>query len=80
MLAYPEPGRPLIVDTDASNVEVGAVLSQEGDNRGYVIMYNSQAFNKAERSFVTCRGLLVVVRVLCHCQAIPLWEKVPAAD
>ncbi|KAF7655091.1 hypothetical protein LDENG_00060890, partial [Lucifuga dentata] len=32
VLAYPDPGRPFIVDTDASDRGLGVVLSQEGEH------------------------------------------------
>ncbi|KAJ8394496.1 hypothetical protein AAFF_G00045060 [Aldrovandia affinis] len=33
VLAYPDANRPFILDTDASNVGIGAVLSQQSDSR-----------------------------------------------
>ncbi|UYV70790.1 K02A2.6-like [Cordylochernes scorpioides] len=39
MLAYPDPGEPFILDTDASNTGIGAVLSQTQDGVERVIAY-----------------------------------------
>ncbi|KAJ8360470.1 hypothetical protein SKAU_G00169950 [Synaphobranchus kaupii] len=67
VLAYPDAQRPFIVDTDASNTGVGAVLSQEDEDGERVVAYYSQALGKAERNYcVTRRELLAVVRALHH--------------
>ncbi|KAJ8333827.1 hypothetical protein SKAU_G00411460 [Synaphobranchus kaupii] len=66
VLAYPDAQRPFIVDTDASNIGVGAVLSQE-DEDGERVAYYSRALGKVERNYcVTRRELLAVVRALHH--------------
>ncbi len=44
VLAYPNPDVPYIMDTDASNLAIGAVLSQLQDIEEKVIMYSSKAF------------------------------------
>ncbi|KAJ8337414.1 hypothetical protein SKAU_G00386340 [Synaphobranchus kaupii] len=67
LLAYPDAQRPFIVDTDASNTGVGAVLSQEDEDGERVVAYYSRALGKAERNYcVTRRELLAVVRALHH--------------
>ncbi len=45
VLAYPDPEVPYVLDTDASNLAIGAVLSQVQDGEEKVIMYGSKAFS-----------------------------------
>ncbi|KAJ8349608.1 hypothetical protein SKAU_G00247380 [Synaphobranchus kaupii] len=67
VLAYPDAQRPFIIDTDASNTGVGAILSQEDEDDERVVAYYSRALGKAERNYcVTRRELLAVVRALHH--------------
>lgn len=39
VLAYPDAGQLFIIDTDGSNVGIGTVLSQDGDNGEHIIAY-----------------------------------------
>jgi hypothetical protein len=67
IIAYPPPGEKFTVDTDASNLGIGAALSQVQDRQEHVIAYYSKALNKAEGNYCfTQRELLVVVRTLEH--------------
>ena len=62
ILAYPVLGQQFILDTDASDHSVGAVLSQVQDYREQVIAYMSKAMNVHERSYcVTRKELLAVI-------------------
>ncbi|XP_042073272.1 uncharacterized protein LOC121813519 [Haplochromis burtoni] len=69
VLAYPDARQPFIVDTDASNVGVGAVLSQQDEAGERVVAYFSRALGRAERNYcVTRRELLAVVLAVRHFQ------------
>ena len=63
VLAYPDFQRPFILDTDASDIGIGGVLSQLDDHgKERVIAYGSRLLTKQERQYcVTRRELLAVV-------------------
>ena len=62
ILSFPSGEGQFILDTDASNHGIGAVLSQFQEGEEKVIAYFSRIFNKAERNYcVTRRELLAVV-------------------
>ena len=65
ILAYPDPTKEFIFDTDASGYGICAVLSQVQDGKERVIAYGSKALTKEERRYcVTRRELLAVVHVI----------------
>ncbi|XP_039453944.1 LOW QUALITY PROTEIN: uncharacterized protein LOC120432803 [Oreochromis aureus] len=67
VLAYPDLQLPFVVDTDASNTGVGAVLSQEGPEGERVISYYSRSLSRPERNYcVTRRELLAIILGLHH--------------
>ena len=78
VLTYPRTMEPLLLDTDASNVGVGVVLSQVNDGEERVIAYCSHALSRPERNYCTTRREpLAVVRAI---ENLPLrWqtENVP---
>lgn len=61
ILVYPVADKPFILDTDASNFAVGAVLSQEHDGYEHVVAYMSKSMNKHEASYCTTRKELLAV-------------------
>jgi hypothetical protein len=62
VLGHPDFSKPLILDTDASQNAIGAVLSQMQDGKERVLAYASRALTKAERRYcVTRKELLAVV-------------------
>ncbi|GFV16328.1 retrovirus-related Pol polyprotein from transposon 412 [Trichonephila clavipes] len=67
ILIYPQPDKPFILDTDASNESVGAVLSQEIDGQERVVAYWSKCLSKPERNYcVTRKKLLAIVKAIEH--------------
>ncbi|GFX28108.1 retrovirus-related Pol polyprotein from transposon 297 [Trichonephila clavipes] len=67
ILIYPQPDKPFILDTDASNESVGAVLYQEIDGQKRVVAYWSKCLSKPERNYcVTRKELLAIVKAIEH--------------
>lgn len=65
LLAYPNREGQFILDTDASDVAIGAVLSQSQGEEEKVIAYGSKALSREERNYcVTRRELLAVVHFI----------------
>jgi len=62
VLALPRDKGMYVLDTDASNYSIGAVLSQMQDGEERVIAYASKALSRSERNYcVTRREMLRVV-------------------
>lgn len=62
ILAYPDFTRPFVLDTDASDTGIGAVLSQvHDDGREHVIAYGSHPLTKSQRNYSTTRKELLAV-------------------
>ncbi|KAG6464703.1 hypothetical protein O3G_MSEX014678 [Manduca sexta] len=67
ILGYPDTENEFIIDTDASNIGIGGVLSQRKGDKEVVIAYFSKSLSKPERNYcVTRRELLAVVKTLQH--------------
>ena len=67
ILAFPDFTVPFILDTDASDCGIGAVLSQIQEGHERVVAYASRALSKSERNYsVTRRELLAVITFVSH--------------
>ncbi|GBN57088.1 Transposon Ty3-I Gag-Pol polyprotein [Araneus ventricosus] len=67
VLTYPRTDKEFILDTDASNEEIGAVLSQKIGNEECVNAYFSKSLGKPERNYcVTRKELLAIVKSIEH--------------
>ena len=67
-LALHDWSKPFVLDTDASETRIGAVLCQLGeDGSKIVVAYTSRVLSKQERNYcVTRKELLAVVTFLQH--------------
>jgi len=62
MLSFPKGEGEFILDTDASNIGIGVVLSQKQEEEERVIAYFIRVLSKAERNYcVTRRELLAII-------------------
>ena len=68
VLAHPDPQRQWIVQTDASGVAIGGVLSQkQADGTVRPVAFWSYKLNSAERNYsATVRELMAIVRAAQH--------------
>ena len=70
LLAFPIPGKPLLLTTDASNITIGAVLKQFVQGQPRPLGFFSRRLQKAEKNYSTFdRELLAVhqaIRHFCH--------------
>ena len=77
ILAFPDYTKPFILDTDASDIGIGAVLSQfDVHGRERVIAYASRTLSKPERRYcVTRKELLSVVTFIRYFRSFLLGQK-----
>ena len=68
ILAFPDHSRHFVLDTDASDTGIGAILSQVQDDGGEVVIaYASRSLSRQEQKYcVTRRELLAVVEFIHH--------------
>ena len=67
LLVYPRLDADFILDTDASGIGIGAVLSQQTNGQERVVAYFSHALTLAERHYcVTRQELLAMVKAIKH--------------
>lgn len=67
ILAYPDFSKEFVLDTDASDIAMGAVLSQVHDGVEKVVAYFSKMLKEEERNYCTTRKeLLAVVKTIKH--------------
>ena len=66
IMAYPTDTGKYLLDTDASDVAIGAVLSQTQGGKLCIIAYASRSLNKAERKYCVTRKELLAIDCKLH--------------
>ncbi|KAJ1088807.1 hypothetical protein NDU88_001962 [Pleurodeles waltl] len=71
VLTHPDANQPFIVEADASDVAIGAVLSQRNKDTGQLhpVAYMSRKLNEAEQNYVIAEKELLVI-----CDAFKEWR------
>ncbi|QRV96423.1 Retrotransposable element Tf2 protein [Ceratobasidium sp. AG-Ba] len=79
VLIHPNPDEPYVLETDASGVALGAVLSQKcSDGRLHPIAYLSESFTPPQKNYDTYdKELLAIVRALEHWRLLLEGTKIP---
>ncbi|KAJ1128271.1 hypothetical protein NDU88_006650 [Pleurodeles waltl] len=64
VLTHPDANQPIIVEADASDVAIGAVLSQRNKDTGQLhpVAYMSRKLNEAEQNYVIAEKELLAIR------------------
>ena len=72
LLVYPKYGQPFDIHTDASNLQIGVVVSQEGNP----IAFFSRKFNDAQTRYTTTeQELLAIVEILKSFRSMLLGQQ-----
>ena len=59
--------KPIILETDASDLAIGACLTQEHDEKGHPIAYYSRKITQAEQNYdIHNKELLAIVASVQH--------------
>ncbi|GBM50685.1 Retrovirus-related Pol polyprotein from transposon opus [Araneus ventricosus] len=81
VLTYPRTDKEFILDTDASNEGIGAVLSQKIGNEECVIAYFSKSLGKPERNYcITRKELLALCEIYRAFPSLPIWTEISSPD
>jgi hypothetical protein len=66
ILAYPDPQKPFLLETDSSDFATGAVLSQKViDGKFHPVAYYSKTLSPEERKYeIYSKELLAIIRAL----------------
>ena len=78
VLAYPQLGKPFLVDTDACDYALGAVLSQCDDKgKEHPVAFMSKVFNKSEKNHCIWRKeFMAVYKAVKHFEPYIYGQKV----
>lgn len=61
ILTFPDPSETFILDTDASDMAIGAILSQKVDGLEKVVAHASRALSRQEKNYATTKKELLAV-------------------
>ena len=69
ILKHPDSNKPFIVETDASNFAVGAILSQEFDGKLHPVAFLSKSLTKCQRNYQIYDKELLAIK-----EALEAWR------